>query len=62
MRVVSNTSPLQYLHIVQQLPLIERLYGQIVVPQAVIDELDVGRQQGYDTPDCRAYNWMESFG
>lgn len=28
------------------------------MPQAVIDELDVGRQQGYDVPDCRAYNWM----
>ena len=28
---------------------------RIVVPQAVIDELDVGRRQGYDVPDCSAY-------
>lgn len=57
-RVVTNTSPLQYLHAVRQLPLLEQLYGTITVPQAVIDELDVGRRQGYDVPDCRAYDWM----
>ena len=57
-RVVTNTSPLQYLHVVRQLPLLEQLYGVIGVPQAVSDELDVGRQQGYDVPDCRGYNWM----
>jgi predicted nucleic acid-binding protein len=60
MRVVSNTSPLQYLYVAQQLPLLERLYGRIIVPQAVIGELDVGRQQGYAVPDCRAYSWMQS--
>jgi predicted nucleic acid-binding protein len=58
-RVVTNTSPLQYLHTLGQLPLLERLYGAIVVPQAVIDELDVGRQQGYDVPNCRVYSWMQ---
>jgi hypothetical protein len=59
MRVISDTSPLQYLHVIRQLPLLEQLYGQIVVPQAVIDELNVGRQQGYDVPDCSAYDWIQ---
>lgn len=59
MRVISDTSPLQYLHGIRQLPLLEQLYGRIVVPQAVIDELNVGRQQGYDVPDCSAYDWMQ---
>jgi uncharacterized protein len=58
MRVVSNTSPLQYLHVVQQLPVLERLYGNLIVPQAVVDELSVGRQHGYDVPDCTSYSWM----
>jgi uncharacterized protein len=58
MRIISNTSPLQYLYAIRQLPLLERLYGQIVVPQAVCDELHVGQQQGYDVPDCRMYSWM----
>ena len=58
-RVVSNTSPLQYLYAVQQLPLLEQLYGRIVVPQAVIDELRLGQQQGYDVPDWSVYSWMD---
>lgn len=59
MRVITNTSPLLYLHLIGQLTLLERLYGQIITPQAVIDELDTGRQQGYDTPDCKTYAWMQ---
>lgn len=59
MRVISNTSPLQYLHSIQQLPLLEQLYGRIVVPQAVVDELAVGRHEGYDVPDCTPYSWMQ---
>jgi hypothetical protein len=58
MRVVSNTSPLQYLHAIHHLAVLEQLYGHIVVPQAVMAELDTGRQAGYDVPDCRAYPWM----
>jgi hypothetical protein len=58
MRVVSNTSPLQYLHAIHHLHVLEQLYGRIVVPQAVMAELDTGRQSGYDVPDCRAYSWM----
>lgn len=58
MRVVSNTSPLQYLHAIHQLSVLEQLYGRIVVPQAVMAEIDTGRWSGYDVPDCRAYPWL----
>ena len=58
MRVVSNTSPLLYLHAVKQLPLLEQLYGSVVIPQAVVDELSVGQRQSFDVPDCGAYGWM----
>jgi hypothetical protein len=59
MRVIIDTSPLQYLHIARHLPLLEQLYGTLVVPRAVAEELDVGRQQGFDVPDCGAFSWMQ---
>ena len=58
MRVVSNTAPLQYLYGIKHIHLLEKLYGQIVVPQAVVTELLVGRERGHDVPDCRACSWM----
>lgn len=58
MRVVSNTSPLLYLHQIGRLDVVPRLYRRIVVPQAVADELDRGRAEGHDAPDCRAHDWM----
>lgn len=57
-RIISNTSPLQYLHAIGHLVLLEQLYREVIVPQAVVDELDIGRLQGFDVPDCRAYSWM----
>jgi predicted nucleic acid-binding protein len=37
--VVSDTSPLSYLHQISRLPLLHALYGGIVIPPAVVDEL-----------------------
>lgn len=58
MRVISNTSPLQYLYAIKQLDLLMQLYGEIIVPQSVVAELQIGQQQGYDVPNCSAYPWM----
>lgn len=40
--VVSNTTPLQYLHQIGRLDLLTRLYRQVIVPQAVAEELRQG--------------------
>lgn len=58
MRVISNTSPLQYLYTIRHLSLLEQLYGQIIVPYAVVQELNIGKLEGYDVPDCRHFSWM----
>jgi predicted nucleic acid-binding protein len=34
--VISNTSPLQYLYQVGQLPLLAHLYQQVTIPPAVV--------------------------
>ena len=57
--IVSDTSPLFYLHRVGCLELLRRLYGNIIVPQAVIAELEEGREQGEDVPDIDKYQWIK---
>jgi predicted nucleic acid-binding protein len=56
--VICNTSPLFYLHRLQHLEILQKLYHQLVVPEAVYDELHAGRVQGEDTPELEAYDWI----
>jgi predicted nucleic acid-binding protein len=39
MSVVSNTTPLNYLVLINEAEVLREIYGRIVIPQAVIDEL-----------------------
>ena len=57
--VISNTSPLFYLHRLGQLELLHKLYGRILVPEAVVKELKAGGDQGEDVPDIADYDWVE---
>lgn len=56
--VITNTSPLQYLHQVGQLPLLPALYGQVRVPEAVVQELARGQAEGVEVPDVRGLPWV----
>ncbi len=40
--VVSNTSPLLYLHQIGRIDLLQKLYGAVIAPPAVAGELRVG--------------------
>lgn len=57
--VISNTSPLQYLHQLDLLELLHSLSGQVLVPQAVVVELQVGRDSGIDVPDPTRIEWIQ---
>ena len=57
--VISNTSPLFYLHRLRQLELLQKLYGRIVIPEAVVAELQAGQAQGEDVPDIKQLVWIE---
>lgn len=57
--VIVNTSPLFYLHRLRNLHILERLYGEIIVPQAVIAELEEGGRLGEDVPKISDYNWIK---
>ena len=54
--VVCNTSPLQYLHQIGQLSILPALVGSIVVPPAVLAELDAGIAKGLDLPQLEISN------
>lgn len=56
--VISNTSPLQYLFQAELLELLPTLYGTIVVPSGVVDELAEGRARGVALPDPTALPWV----
>jgi predicted nucleic acid-binding protein len=56
--VVSDTSPIQYLHQAGQLHVLPGLFGQVVVPPAVVAEVAVGIRQGVDLPDFTQLPWL----
>ena len=57
--VIINTSPIFYLHRIGYLHILEKLYGKIVVPYAVLTELEEGRRHGEDVPEIRIYDWIK---
>lgn len=52
--VIADTSPLQYLFQIGVLDLLPGLFGEVLVPEAVRDELQVGRSLGFHVPDLAA--------
>ena len=56
--VIINTSPMQYLYQINLLSLLPKLYGKIIVPQSVFNELEVGRSLGVALPDINSLNWV----
>ena len=57
--VISNTSPLFYLHAVGRLDLLRELFGQIITPPAVVAELAAGADRGHDVPDISKLSWID---
>jgi predicted nucleic acid-binding protein len=56
--VVSDTSPLQYLHQAGLLQLLPALYDHILVPEAVVAELERGISLGFSLPNVHALPWV----
>jgi predicted nucleic acid-binding protein len=57
--VISDTGPLSYLHRLRRLDLLPTLFGRILVPPAVVAELNAGHRLGYDLPDVAGLSWIE---
>lgn len=57
--IVVDTTPLQYLHQLGLLRLLDALFTRVIVPEGVAAELDVGRAAAADVPDVRRLGWVE---
>lgn len=57
-RVVSNTSPLLYLHRIGSLTWIQKLFSEVWIPQAVVEELREGARRGHDVPEPQRLDWI----
>jgi len=57
--VVCNTTPLQYLHQAEVLWILPKLYGRILVPRAVADEIEAGLRAGVNLPILTTLDWLE---
>jgi predicted nucleic acid-binding protein len=56
---IVNTSPIFYLHRLGLLQILNKLYGDITIPEAVRDELEKGREQGEDVPQLENHPWIK---
>jgi predicted nucleic acid-binding protein len=55
---ICDTSPIQYLHQIGLLHLLAEFYTRIIIPPAVVDELERGRAMGVNLPDTSALPWL----
>ncbi len=56
--IICNTSPLQYLHQLGLLDAVRAIVGQMIVPPAVVAELEEGRFRGVDLPELHKLDWV----
>lgn len=59
MIVVSNTSPITNLAAVGQLNLLQQLYSNIIIPQAVYQELTSGGDTIPGAIEVQTFNWIQ---
>ncbi len=57
--ILVNTSPIQYLHQLGVLHVLQRLFGKICVPEEVVEELCIGKQEGIELPDLRRLDYVD---
>jgi len=57
-KVIANTSPIQYLFQLGLLDLLPRLYGSVLVPPAVRDEIKRGQALGVALPNLDDLGWI----
>ena len=57
MIIVSDTSPVSNLFIIKRLDLLHKLYGTIVIPLAVYEELAALKLSGIDLSEIEMAEW-----
>lgn len=56
--VISNTSPMLYLHRIGILTWLPELFKEVWIPGAGVSELQEGQRRGYDVPNPDTCAWL----
>jgi predicted nucleic acid-binding protein len=59
MIIVSDTSPITNLALIGQLTILQQLYGIIVIPQAVAEEIAAAIPRLINSPDILHFDWIQ---
>ena len=57
-KLICNTSPLQYLHQLELLYILPELVEEVLVPEAVVLELEAGHAIGVNVPNIKELEWI----
>jgi predicted nucleic acid-binding protein len=57
LKVISNTTPILSLLKIGKLDLLQKLYGEITIPEAVYSEIEVGKEKSYYV-DLKSIAWI----
>lgn len=57
--VICNSSPIQYLHQLGRLDILESVFGCVTIPEAVEREIEAGRVRGVFLPDLSNVPWVK---
>lgn len=55
---ISNTSPLLYLYRIGGIDWLPKLFDEVWIPTAVVEELKEGQRKGYDVPNPDYCRWL----
>jgi predicted nucleic acid-binding protein len=56
--IICDTSAIQYLYQLELLHILPKLADRVLVPPAVMDEIEVGRAAGVPLPDLADLDWV----
>ncbi len=57
-KIISNTTPILSLLKIDKLDLLKELYGKVIVPLAVYQEIENGKKKPY-YKDLKSIDWIE---
>ncbi len=56
-KIISNTTPIITLLKISKLELLQQIYGHIIIPKAVYDEIEQGKEKSFYT-DLTKFSWI----
>jgi predicted nucleic acid-binding protein len=58
--IVSNTSPIMNLAVVERLNILKQLYGRVIIPEAVLQELSITSPEQIRLTTIQIPSWIET--